>query len=462
MTAMATANQPPREQKFSRYRSVRNAAVSNQLPSSPDASANANAQQASPNSGNGSPSVARSKSRYHRNPAPAPTPAPASPLPIQQSSSSRERLRARGGDKDTSKKEDVEGEERATEDRWDAYAALTGRKASVGLGSVEEGFLKQQTQPGRRAEATTREAGEEAVMASSPVEGASRRQRVSPERDAQRVERKETARRPVQQQQISRQQVDTRQHTTPTQPASEGLNAAPQTRHEAASQEQVTALAEEEHAFRLRQRKEFERAARMQKIEKMEQQIAANERAAAREAKKTSPLKEKFGLLGRKKTAGKSEPHRPVGGERGEDLKRIIGAPRAVGEDKESGGEKDVTRSVSRWNTVGGDGGGGGTLPGTDAPISAVNAGERVSSEEILLLTEWIEMLIFWYRESSFSAIRPPCSSLLLPRLPLWTFYIRRRMSWLRRSTLVPLSSSKHSIRLAWKDLSANTSMYET
>ena len=109
----------------------------------------------------------------------------------------------------------------------------------------------------------------------------------------------------------------------------------------------------------------------------------------------TTPLKDKFAFFSKKVTATNVSPPRTSG----------------------SSGRVQLARTRSNEPPRGIEQGGGGIVPQTDAPISASNAGERVSGFEALF------SLLTYSSEFLSAASSPRSTFQLLPKRRPWISY---------------------------------------
>jgi hypothetical protein len=218
-----------------------------------------------------------------------------------------------------------------------------------------------------------------------PVPGAGRPAQGQPretERERQRRKAKEALEREVEQQRLRKEREE-----------QERLAQQRKAQEEA----EQARLAEEENARRLAEQKRKD-------LERLEAELAA---AVPDLPGLTSPGKEKFSFFSRKRAPTKVTPPTTAGSVPG-----ITSVSKTQGNDPPRGrndpprGSNEPHRE-SNEPPRGIEQGGGGIVPGIDAPISAVNAGERVSLPDTLNFI----LLTLFIRESSSAASNPLSTS---------------------------------------------------
>ena len=222
-----------------------------------------------------------------------------------------------------------------------AMPRLHAQSATTSPSGAREG-LRRVTEPIPSSHRQQR-AVENVAVAERPVQG----QPHETERERQRRQAKEALQREAEKQRLRKERE-------------EQERLAQQRR--AQEQAEQARLAEEENEKRLAEQKRKD-------LERLEAELAA---AVPDVPRVTSPGKEKFSFFSRKRASTKATPPNTAGSGSGNapmSKTRSNDPPRGSNEPQQESNEPP--RGIEQ--------GGGGIVPGIDAPISAVNAGERVS-----------------------------------------------------------------------------------
>lgn len=183
-----------------------------------------------------------------------------------------------------------------------------------------------------------------------------------------------------------------------------------------AEQERLRQQRREEEELQRMAEEEPERLLAEQKRKDLERLQAELDAAPPPLMPVVSPKKEKFGFFSRKRAATKTTPPTTSGSGSGTNSmskSRSNEPPRST----EVPRSTDIPRGIEQ--------GGGGIVPQTDAPISASNAGERVSVIDCV----HIRRVLTFSREFLFGANNPPSIFQLPPKLHLSISYILLRTS---------------------------------